>query len=64
MEVCHIFYFCGICCSSLGFLLCNTDLQCILMNGKTASDVERIDVAVPGVYVVSIGNRAVNVLVK
>lgn len=34
------------------------------MNGKTASDVERIDVAVPGVYVVSIGNRAVNVLVK
>lgn len=36
----------------------------ILMNGKTSSDVERINVAVPGVYVVRIGNRAVNVLVK
>lgn len=36
----------------------------IIMNGKTASDVERINVAVPGVYVVRIGNRAVNVLVK
>lgn len=36
----------------------------IIMNGKTASDVERINVAVPGVYVVRICNRAVNVLVK
>lgn len=36
----------------------------ILMDGKTASDVERINVAVPGVYVVRIGNRTVNVLVK
>lgn len=36
----------------------------IIMNGKTASDVERINVAVPGVYVVRIGNRTVNVLVK
>lgn len=36
----------------------------VIMNGKTSSEIERINVPTSGVYAVRIGNRAVNVLVK
>ncbi|MCQ2338644.1 MAG: DUF6383 domain-containing protein, partial [Paludibacteraceae bacterium] len=36
----------------------------VIMNGKTSSEIERINVPMSGVYAVRIGNRAVNVLVK
>ncbi len=35
-----------------------------IMNGKAASDIERINVAGPGVYVARIGKKTVKVLVK
>ena len=35
-----------------------------IMNGESTSDIKRIDVAVPGIYVVRVADRAVKVLVK
>lgn len=35
-----------------------------IISGKTSSDIERVNVPMPGIYTVCIGNRTLNVLVK